>query len=548
MQLRDGELRLSPSDLAAHLACAHTTTLRLADIERRGRTDAPAGEYARLIMEKGLEHEAAYRARLEGEGRRVVEVVSREPSGTVDLMRSGADVIFQAPLASGRWFGIADFLVRIDGQSALGPWSYIAVDTKLARNEAKPSHVLQLCFYSEALAVIQGRWPERAEIALGSGRPERIRLAEVMPFYRHARRMYEQRIERQVETEPYPCAHCAYCAFRVRCEEIWEAADHLSRVASIRREPGRTRSKATASGGWPIWRAAAPEDLPSDISAGARERLTTQARLQVATARRGSIAFEPLAAEPRRGLARLPRPSAGDVMFDIEGDPVWRPEQDLTFLFGLLLREGEEWRYAAIWAHDEAGERRAFEAFVDLVTARQAADPGMHVYHYSPAEPSVVRRLMARYATREAEVDQLLRTGAFVDLYAVVCQAFRVGVRSYGLKQIERLAGFERTADVGSGSGAVLAYERWLRSRAPAEIEEIEALQRRGLPGDACRAGMAPATARRLERIARLARARAAAAARGGARPRGAASRADRRRRGRRRALAGGRVARVPPP
>ena len=45
------------------------------------------------------------------------------------------------------------------------------------------------------------------------------------------------------------------------------------------------------------------------------------------------------------------------------------------------------------------------------------ADPGMHVYHFGHYEPSALKRLMGRYATREEEIDELLRAGRFVDLY-----------------------------------------------------------------------------------------------------------------------------------
>ena len=40
----------------------------------------------------------------------------------------------------------------------------------------------------------------------------------------------------------------------------------------------------------------------------------------------------------------------------------------------------------------------------------------MHVYHYGSAEPTVIKRLMAAHATREAEVDDLLRRAVFIDL------------------------------------------------------------------------------------------------------------------------------------
>ena len=66
-------------------------------------------------------------------------------------MRAGADVIYQATFARDGWRGRADFLIRVDEPSDLGPWSYEAWDTKLARS-AKPAAVLQLGFYSEEVA------------------------------------------------------------------------------------------------------------------------------------------------------------------------------------------------------------------------------------------------------------------------------------------------------------------------------------------------------------------------------------------------------------
>ncbi len=44
----------------------------------------------------------------------------------------------------------------------------------------------------------------------------------------------------------------------------------------------------------------------------------------------------------------------------------------------------------------------------------------MHVYHYAPFEPGAFKRLMGRYATREQQLDRLLRAERFVDLYGVV--------------------------------------------------------------------------------------------------------------------------------
>ncbi len=50
--------------------------------------------------------------------------------------------------------------------------------------------------------------------------------------------------------------------------------------------------------------------------------------------------------------------------------------------------------------------------------ARWAAIPDLHIYHYAPYEPAALKRLMGRYATREEEIDRMLRAELFVDLYA----------------------------------------------------------------------------------------------------------------------------------
>ncbi len=161
------------------------------------------------------------------------------------------------------------------------------------------------------------------------------------------------------------------------------------------------------------------------------------------------------------------------MIFDIEGDPFWEPARGLHFLFGLLLREGADWRYRPIWAHDRSGERAMFEQFVDLVHARLAADPQMHVYHYGTYENAALKQLMGTYATREDAVDELLRRNVFINLHTVVRQGLRAGVDSYSLKEIEVLAAFARRADVKIGMDAVLAYEKWIKSQDAATLASI---------------------------------------------------------------------------
>ena len=77
----DGRLSLSPSDLSSHLACPHLTTLSLA--AARGEIVKPKldSPHRDLIFSKGNEHEAAYLARLEGEGRSIVRIPTYDDAG-----------------------------------------------------------------------------------------------------------------------------------------------------------------------------------------------------------------------------------------------------------------------------------------------------------------------------------------------------------------------------------------------------------------------------------------------------------------------------------
>ncbi|HET7340044.1 MAG TPA: TM0106 family RecB-like putative nuclease, partial [Methylomirabilota bacterium] len=383
-------------------------------------------------------------------------------------------MIYQATFVVGDWRGRADFLERVERPTALGPWGYEALDAKLARAE-KPTYVLQLCFYSEAIAAIQGLATERMHVRLGVGERTSLRHDDFAAYYRRVRDGFTAAIRAGGTTEPYRVEHCAICEFRDVCQDRWRREDHLVLVANIRRGQA-TRLRAAGLGTLTTLATAPPATSVPHLAAHTFETLHDQAGLQLQRRTAGTVPWHALAIEPGRGFERLPRPSGGDVVFDIEGDPFWEPARGLHFLLGLLTRADDGgWRYEARWAHDREGERRQFEALIDFFHERLVRDPAMHVYHYGAYEPTALKQLMGVYATREEAVDALLRREVFIDLLGVVRQGLRAGVESYSLKEIEALAAFERRADLKSGTRAVLAYEQWMAGGDAARLREIAA-------------------------------------------------------------------------
>jgi len=478
MQNVAGRILLSPSDLNDYVNCRHLTTLRReVALGQRERPHA-ADEGAQLLAEKGELHELHFLEQLRAEGREVVDITMDErwdfdaaAARTQEAMRAGADVISQATFVSGPWRGRADFLLKVQRETCLGNWGYEALDAKLARAE-KPTYVLQLCFYSDGIAAVQGERPEHMHVHLGTGEPRRLRYDDFSAYYRRVRQRFEQAIVSTAPTEAWPVEHCGLCDFHGACKARWKGDDHLVLVAGMRRDQVVRLREAGLPTLTALARAVPATRVPG-VAEHSFDALRDQALLQLIRRTIKRLDWHAIDCDAGRGFELLAPASPGDVIFDIEGDPFWEPAQGLHFLFGLLLREGDGWRYRAIWAHDRDGERTMFEAFVDLVHGRLAADPGMHVYHYGTYEDAALKQLMGTYATREEAVDDLLRRDVLVNLHAVVRQGLRAGVESYSLKEIEALASFERRADVRKGIAAVLAYEDWMKSKDGALLASI---------------------------------------------------------------------------
>jgi predicted RecB family nuclease len=464
MQLSNGRLVFSPSDLNAFLACPHLTSLQVA--VARGELAKPFrhNPHADLIRRKGEEWEAAYLAHVRAEGRTIVEPA--DAAATEAALRGGADVVYQAILTDGRWLGKADFVERqADG-------SYEVVDTKLARH-ARPAHVLQLCFYSEQVARITGRAPKAMHVVAGTGERESFPPDEFAAYYRRTRERFLAVVGNGRATYPYPVEHCSLCEFLPRCEEQWERDDHLTLVAGVSRLQ-HDRLVAGSIHTMEALGAAPPDTRVSKIRPKTFDTLRHQAELQVHRRHTGEHRVDLLAPEADRGFALMPEPNHGDMWLDLEGHPWFEPARGLEFLFGWVeLDEAGAPMYRCFWAHDRAGERRALEALVDYVAERRRRFPGMHVYHYAAYERSALSRLAGEHATREAEVDDVLRGEVLVDLYRVTRQALRASVPSYSIKKVEELYGFRRTAEVSGGTESVEAFEAWLDTGDEALLEGI---------------------------------------------------------------------------
>jgi predicted RecB family nuclease len=506
MRIVSGEMRLAATDVSNHLACHHLTGLELS--AARGERERPKWEAPDLVViqQLGLRHEARYLKSLEQSGLSVLNLSGPRPAvgagpkpasagydadqarvaaETLAAMERGVEVIAQGALGCGRWFGRPDVLRKVAKASRFGNWSYEAYDCKLAR-ETKATTILQLAFYSELLGEVQGGTPESLPECMWVVPPgnafagECYRVAEYAAYYRYVKGQLEKACGELAgpETYPEPCTHCDVCRWFRQCEARRRDDDHLSLVAGIRRQQ---RDQLEA---WDRETMAKLAVLPIPLKQkplhGSREgleRVREQARVQVEGRTLNKPVHELLAVVEETGFCKLPEPSPGDVFVDLEGDP-FAGEGGLQYLFGIVAA-GDDGKlcYQKRWAFTAEQEKRGFEWLVDEAMARRQQSPAMHVYHFGAYEPGAFKHLMGKYATREEEIDSMLRAGAFVDLHTVFKQAARASVEEYSLKKLEAFYGFERKTPLDESRAAMRYVEHrlelgWDEQELPEKFRE----------------------------------------------------------------------------
>src|SRR5688572_25993110 len=241
MKLTENMLRLSAGDLSNYMACKHLTTLdqagALGNLEIPIRRDPSIA----AMQQRGLELEKRYLAKYKDQALSISEPGDEEEKGslerTINAMKKGSEIIYQATLKLNQWHGRADFLTKVNRPSLLGDWSYEVVDSKLAM-QTRVGTIVQLCLYSEMVADIQGLMPEYIHVITPGETKQQYsyRLDDYMAYYRYIKR---QLISATINyagtntTYPVPCSFCEICNWSGRCNALLRADDHLTFVAGL---------------------------------------------------------------------------------------------------------------------------------------------------------------------------------------------------------------------------------------------------------------------------------------------------------------------------
>lgn len=445
------ELILSASDIVAGSACEFAAVRRLDFLMNRLPAAAQEDDpLASLTAALGDKHEAKVLALLREEygpdhvyevkppqtfDRVGLEARHRE---TLQALRDGYDVIYQAAFFSGGFHGRADFLIlQEDG-------TYAVFDTKLARS-AKADALLQISAYADQLRSAGIPVHSNGHLILGTNETTTHPLPECVPVFEAARKRLRAVLEaHRLSTLPSAWGDprwstCLKCA---DCKAEMEAADDVMLVRRMNK-PRRAKLLEAKITSMAMFAAA-------DLTAVGLKmdplwaELQAQARLQVGIGEiDGTINGVHYKVLKNPALVGIPNPSPGDIFFDFEGDPLWQDsltgEWGIEYLFGLVEHAEIGHDFVSFTAHSLDAERQALIDFIDHVNERRAAYPDLHIYHYAQYEVSALRKLARRHRTMVDEVEELIETGVLFDLYETVKGSIQISERSFSIKKLEPL-------------------------------------------------------------------------------------------------------------
>ncbi|MEY3788148.1 MAG: hypothetical protein RLZ75_2355, partial [Pseudomonadota bacterium] len=398
-----------------------------------------------LLAGKGLQHEAHYLEKLKTDlgADNVCEITSDRKLraiDTLDAMRAGYQVIFQAYLERDNFAGSADFLIRKEGNSSLGNYYYEAWDTKLSQS-TKTYFIIQLCCYSWMLEAVQGKVPEHAVVVLGNKKEETYPLAAYYYYFLNLKTQFlkaQDAFQNDWSMMPDLALCSDYGVWSTFAKDALKKSDSLALIANIR----ASQIKKIQEIGITTLSALASTELTNikGIAAETLDKLKAQAAIQLASRDQDKPFFTVLNDNDGKGLSGLPPKSPLDIYFDIEGHPII--VGGLEYLWGVsfedaIAAQGKEYAFKGWWAHNQDQEKLAFEGFIDWCYERWQQDPTLHIYHYATYEITAINKMVSRYQTRKDQVAELYANHVFIDLYKVVKTGLLVGEPKYSIKNIE---------------------------------------------------------------------------------------------------------------
>jgi uncharacterized protein len=437
--------------------------------------------FVKLLWEMGLQKELEHLGTLAGTPIADLKALSLEAAAarTSELMRAGAPLIYQGVLRTDHLLGRPDLIVRRDDHaSALGPYSYEAIDIKAGRGweeredrsrhpvsrdtsaslrvgpkpKFKRHYALQIMFYRDLLARVQGYAPALGRIINIDSETEEFACADFEVDYASSLREVEKLVAATETSEPVLGSVCSQCEWYRKCRRWVEDTRDPTGLFFVGKQKFALKERGLATidaiAKMDVKRyLKGPEKIPG-MAEKSLERMKRRAQVMLA----GKPEIRPGFSFPQ---------AEEEIYFDIEDDPT----QGLVYFFGMVVQDRagrDEFMYFQADGPEEEGNTvRLFWEFI-------REHPQAVFYVYSHKERTTLRALMERYQLDPAVFEQYCAQE--LDLYKFVVDHSDWPTYSYGIKQIARQVGFNWRDPDPSGANSIAWYNDYLKDTSRKEL------------------------------------------------------------------------------
>jgi predicted RecB family nuclease len=296
-------------------------------------------------------------------------------------LESNGDFLIEVTLKAGDLAASCDVLTKVSSPSSLGSHSYeptIVVGTHGVTREQK----LELLLVGYVLGQVQHKLPVGGTIVGMEGQAHRMKLES---NYKMLRPIVDTLREWIATPSPEPPPvilnrHCPSCPFRDECKAQAEKDDDLS---LLDRMTPKLLQRYHKKGIFTVNQLSYVFKPRRSKKRARKATATFNPELQALAIRTGKTYLHQL---PELSRHRV------ELFLDIEGIP----DQNLHYLIGLLVCDGEHTSYRSFWADTPQEEERVWNQFCEIINEY----PDVPIYHYGQYEPRATEKLAERYQTQ----------------------------------------------------------------------------------------------------------------------------------------------------
>jgi predicted RecB family nuclease len=423
----------------------------------QGLPEAPPSPYTEVLMRLGREHERRHLSLFPQALDLSAGTLEERAKRTHEALAAGERVIYQGVLRAEATVAGTDVeVVGVPDFMLPARRGYAIRDSKLARRVGAGSHPeigLQLRTYGWLYERTYGEPPialhvhngigEILDVPYGGGAEALEELDEILRI----------RLAEQEPPEPVGWSKCSGCGYFERC---WPAAVERRAIGLVYGVDLGLASALEARGieSYDALLEHFDEEGLAEIERprGGRLQKVGERAPRILASARALATGQPIVLRP----AAIPG-HPNYVMFDLEGLPQQLDELEKIYLWGMQVFGARPGPFrAALAEFGQAGDREGWAAFLAEAEAILDEYGDIPFVHWASYERAKIDLYLSRYGDRDGIAARVKEN--LLDLLPIAYESVALPTSSYGLKQIERFAGFERQLTDAGGEWSMARY------------------------------------------------------------------------------------------